>query len=55
MSSLSKNGKRDIDTYFVKLNEYKKKYGEKVILLWQAGTFFEVYAKRFMNILVIIT
>ena len=46
MSSLSKNGKRDIDTYFIKLNEYKKKYGENVILLWQAGTFFEVYAKK---------
>ena len=46
MSSLSRNGQRDIDTYFVKLDQYKKKHGDKVILLWQAGTFFEVYAKK---------
>ena len=29
MSSLSRNGKRDIDTYFIKLNEYKKNTEKK--------------------------
>ena len=35
-----------IRSYFNELEKYKKKYGEKVILLWQCGSFFEVYGLR---------
>jgi DNA mismatch repair protein MutS len=35
-----------IQQYFTELNKYKKKYGNKVILLWQCGGFFEVYALK---------
>jgi DNA mismatch repair protein MutS len=44
MSNLSKDKKKMMEKYFFNLNEYKKKYGDKVILLWQCGTFYEVYA-----------
>ena len=29
--------------YFQKYKEYKNKFGEKMFLLWQCGSFFEVY------------
>ena len=32
--------------YFEELNKYKKQYGEKVLLLWQCGHFFEIYALK---------
>jgi len=35
-----------IKQYFTELERYKKHYGEKVILLWQCGSFFEVYALK---------
>ena len=44
--SLSVKKKLDIEIYLEKLKEYQKKYGEKVFLLWQCGTFFEVYAHK---------
>ena len=34
---------RMIADYFNTLNDYYKKYGEKTILLWQCGGFFEIY------------
>jgi len=34
---------RMIDEYFEKDNYYKKKYGKKTFLLYQVGSFFEVY------------
>ena len=40
---------RMIDLYFTKLNEYKKKYGDKTILLWQCGTFWESYGFKDMK------
>ena len=38
-----------IRLYFNALEKYNKKYGEKVILLWQCGSFFEVYGKKRTN------
>ena len=32
--------------YFKELDKYKKQYGEKVLLLWQCGHFFEIYALK---------
>ena len=32
--------------YFQELNKYKKQYGEKVLLLWQCGHFFEIYGLK---------
>ena len=29
--------------YFTLLDNYKKKFGEKVMLFYQVGTFYEVY------------
>lgn len=40
---------RMIDLYFTKLNEYKIKYGDKTILLWQCGTFWESYGFKDMK------
>ena len=31
------------DEYFSLLSSYKKKYGEKTFLIYQVGSFFEVY------------
>ena len=39
-----------IDTYFQKLSEYKKKFGDKMFLLWQCGSFFEIYGIKRDNI-----
>ena len=35
-----------IQSYFDNFEKYKKKYGEKFILLWQCGTFYEVYGLK---------
>lgn len=35
-----------IKQYFDEFKKYKKKYGEKFILLWQCGTFYEVYGLK---------
>ena len=34
---------RMIADYFKELNNYYQKYGEKTILLWQCGSFYEIY------------
>lgn len=38
-----------IDEYFDKYQEYKDKYGEKTFLLYQVGSFFEVYGIKINN------
>ena len=38
---MSKHGM--IESYFYKLRELEKVYGEKIILLWQCGDFMEVW------------
>ena len=35
-----------IESYFYKLRELEKVYGEKIILLWQCGDFMEVYGYK---------
>ena len=35
-----------IAQYFIELKKYYAKYGEKVLLLWQCGGFYEVYTLR---------
>lgn len=35
-----------IESYFDNYEKYVKKYGEKFILLWQSGTFYEVYGLK---------
>ena len=40
---MGKNDDRMIDLYLNKLTEYKQKYGDKTILLWQCGSFWESY------------
>ena len=35
-----------IKEYFNHLKEYVKIYGEKTILLWQCGSFYEVYGLK---------
>ena len=35
-----------IKKYFTELSNYKKQYGEKIILLWQCGGFYEVYGLK---------
>ena len=35
-----------ISNYFSKLKDYKKTYGNKTILLWQCGSFYEIYGLR---------
>lgn len=32
--------------YFEELQKYKKQYGDKVILMWQCGHFFEIYGLK---------
>ena len=41
-----KTENRMIDQYFDQLKKYYKKYGRKTILLWQCGSFYEVYTLR---------
>jgi len=38
-----------IQEYFEHLKHYEKTYGEKTILLWQCGSFFEVYGMKDYN------
>ena len=38
-----KKDDRMVADYFRELNKYYEKYGEKTILLWQCGSFYEVY------------
>ena len=38
-----------IKDYFENLKKYEKKYGEKTILLWQCGSFYEVYGLKDKN------
>jgi len=35
--------------YFYNVEDYEKKYGKKTILLWQCGSFFEVYGMKDKN------
>ena len=35
-----------IQSYFDNFEKYKKRYGEKFILLWQSGSFYEVYGLK---------
>ena len=37
------NDDRMIDDYFKHLNNYQTRFGEKTLLLWQCGSFYEVY------------
>ena len=49
MSKSKKNEKKDnrmVAEYFENLAEYIKKYGEKTILLWQCGSFYEIYSTQ---------
>ena len=38
-----------IAQYFIELKKYYAKYGEKVLLLWQCGGFYEIYTLRNPN------
>ena len=49
MPKSKKNEKKDnrmVAEYFENLAEYIKKYGEKTILLWQCGSFYEIYSTQ---------
>ena len=35
-----------IAEYFNNLENYKKMYGRKTILLWQCGSFYEIYSMQ---------
>ena len=35
-----------IKKYFQKVDQHTKEYGEKTIVLWECGSFFEVYGLR---------
>ena len=35
-----------IEEYFNKLEEYTRIYGDKIMLLWQCGSFFEIYGLK---------
>ena len=41
-----KTENRMIDQYFDQLKKYYERYGRKTILLWQCGSFYEVYTLR---------
>ena len=46
---LKSDDKKDhsmIADYFRELNKYYEKYGEKTLLLWQCGSFYEVYTVK---------
>ena len=40
---MKSNSNSMVATYFKQLKIYQKKYGPKVILFWQCGSFFEIY------------
>ncbi len=49
MPKAKKNEKKDtrmVADYFKNLEKYKQKYGEKTILLWQCGSFYEIYSTQ---------
>ena len=37
------NDDRMIDDYFKHLNNYQTRFGEKTLLLWQCGSFYETF------------
>lgn len=39
-----------IAEYFDTFNMYKKRFGDKIFLLWQCGSFYEVYGLKKNNI-----
>ena len=39
-----------MDNYFENLKKYKKKFGDKIFLIWQCGSFFEIYGVKRNNI-----
>ena len=41
-----KKDTRMVADYFENLEKYKEKYGEKTILLWQCGSFYEIYSTQ---------
>ena len=49
---MSKNSDNPLmmDDYFEKFKEYKKKFGDKMFLIWQCGSFFEIYGIKRNNI-----
>ena len=49
---MSKNSDNPLmmDDYFEKFKEYKKKFGDKMFLIWQCGSFFEIYGVKRNNI-----
>ena len=52
MPKSKKVGKKDdrmIADYFKHLTNYINKYGKKTILLWQCGSFYEVYSTQDPN------
>lgn len=49
MSKISDNPLM-MDDYFEKFKEYKKKFGDKMFLIWQCGSFFEIYGIKRNNI-----
>ena len=50
MSTTKKNKKdkddRMIANYFKNLDKYQTEFGEKTILLWQCGGFYEIYSLK---------
>jgi len=46
-----KKDTRMVADYFENLEKYKEKYGEKTILLWQCGSFYEIYSTQDPNTL----
>jgi len=47
--SKKKKDDRMIADYFKYLDEYQNKFGEKTILLWQCGGFYEIYTLQDIN------
>ena len=47
--SKEKKDDRMIAEYFKHLNIYEQKYGKKTILLWQCGSFYEIYSTQDPN------
>ena len=39
-----------MDNYFENFKKYKKKFGDKIFLIWQCGSFFEIYGVKRNNI-----
>ena len=44
-----KKDDRMIADYFKHLNNYERKYGPRTILLWQCGSFYEIYSTQDLN------